>query len=241
MNLAARVVARTKHATLVQRVARRFKIAGPWDGKFVGRDARLQWSRDNWFLEELPQRGKKKLRQATLQNPTHVGYKTLDWWIPANILMLAKLSSSDDYDGIKKKIADAYEEAIKRTETEPRRSEEKETLEKSPWVRELKWYENSVFYLEVVPEGTDPFKVEGKDFELSVSWTKFKVYSPQSDFNQADPFYTGLEQSSPTSARKLFTMLKADPTALKSVAYNGLEAWLTKNKIKYEHLQSTWH
>lgn len=60
MSLAARVVARFAMKSLASTVVARFKEARAWDDKFVGKNARLSWSRATWLLEELPQKGKKK-------------------------------------------------------------------------------------------------------------------------------------------------------------------------------------
>lgn len=220
-----------------ERVARRYHQASSWDGKFVGKNARLQWSRHSWLLEELPIKGKKKLKKATLQNPSSHGY--FDWWIPGNILMLAKLGPNDDYADIKKKVREAYDEAYERTKNGTNQRE-KDHLAKSEWVTELQWYESEVFYLNVIPEGTEPFTAEGKDFSLKVRWDKFESYSPNSDFQQADPHYTKYESSSPTAARKLFNLLKANPKALDGVAWTSFGDWLKKNKVQYDIHHSQW-
>jgi len=226
--------------TIAARVADRFARAN-WDGKFVGKNARLQWSRAKFFLEELPQKGKKKLRQADIQNPYWAGHQGTDWWIPENLLHFAKLASSDDYDRIKDKIEKAYEEAKKRT-AESTRPAEKDYYEKNKrWIDEIKWYEHLVFYLEVVPENVEPYTVEGKDFTVSVEWGTFKAYSPNSDFAQSDPHYTYYEASAPTAGRKLYKLLKEDPNALKAISWMDFGDWLTKNKIGYDTHHSVWH
>ena len=225
-------------SSMIQRVALRYlQGAERWDGKFIGQNARLQWSRHYWLVEELPQKGKKKLKSAELQNPSRDGY--FDWWIPGNILMQAKLSASDGYADIKKKIRAAYDEAYEKTKN-GKNEREKELLNLSSWVRELQWYEKEVFYLNVVPEGTEPFTAEGKDFTVKVEWREFSSYSPSSDFQQAQPYYTQYASKSPTAARKLFNMLKAEPNALKSVPWVGFGDWLRKNKIPYETHHSQW-
>lgn len=214
------------------RVAER-KVRGSerWDGKHVGKDARLQWSQHTWFLEELPQKGKKKLKSATLQNPSGYGYH--DWYIPGNILRDAKLSASDDYGAIKKKIKAAYGEAWEKTQ-KTTNEREKALLDKSDWIPKLDWYEKDVFYLNVIPEGVDSFTAEGKDFRVKVEWARFQSYSPDSDFQRADPYYSTYESKSPTAARKLFALLKADPKALAGVGWNGFGDWLRKNKIPFD-------
>jgi hypothetical protein len=237
MSLRDHLVDRIKHAASVQRLVQRVKTAG-YDDKFVGKDARLQWSRGQWLLEELPQKGKKKLRSATLQNPNGIG-GSLDWFLPGNILMFANLSTSDDYLKIKGKIEDAYKEAIQRTEKDTSRGGDV-YLQRNDWVYKIKWYEDEVFYLNVIPEGVEKFTAEGKDFEMSVAWTAFKAYSPNSDFQQSDPHYTYYEQKSPTAARKLYLILKTDPNQLKSVAWSQLGDWLNRQKVPYDTQFSSW-
>jgi hypothetical protein len=240
MSLAARIAARFTKTDLVSTVVARYKAArSNWDDKFVGKDARLSWSRANWLLEELPQKGKKKLRYSDLQNPNGIG-GGLDWFIPGNILMLAKLSPSDDYDKIKSKIEDAYKEAIKKSEEDDKRGG-KAYLQANDWVYKIKWYEHDQFYLNVVPEGIEKFTVEGKDFSMSVDWTEFKTYSPNSDFQQSDPHYSKYESKSPTAARKAYLLLKSDPNQLKSITWNDLPKWFDKNKIQYAYGGSSWH
>lgn len=238
MSLAARVVARFAKKDLVSTVVERFKLARAWDDKFVGKDARLSWSRATWLLEELPQKGKKKLRSADLQNPNGIG-GGLDWFIPGNILMFAKLSPSDDYDKIKSKIEDAYKEAIERSEKDDKRGGAA-YLKANDWVYKIKWYENQVFYLNVIPEGVEEFTVEGKDFKVKVTWTEFSSYSPNSDFHQSDPHYTKYVSKSPTAARKFYLTLKEDPNQLRSVGWNEFGDWLNKQKIPYDTRFSQW-
>lgn len=238
MSISERIVARRKRAQMVGRTVERFKEATGWDGKFVGKDVRLVWSRHVFKLEELPQKGKKKLQAAEIQNPSTYG--GFDYYIPGNILMFAKLSPSDDYDKIKKKIEDAYAEAHDRT-LKGRNEKEKEQLQDGKsWISQVKWYENQVFYLNVIPEGVDDFTAEGKDFNVKVTWTSFGSYSPDSDFQQSDPHYTKYVSKSPTAARKFYLLLKQDPNALKSIAWSKFGDWLDKQKVPYDIRFSQW-
>jgi len=219
------------------RVAARFgRIAFGQEGKFLGRDCRLTWSRHGWTLEELPVKGKKKCKVAELQNPGTRGWANFDAYIDGNILRDAKLSASDSYETIKQKMLDAYELAAELTINKMTPDEAKHAL----WLRDLKWYENEVHYLKITPENTEPFEAEGKDYTIKVTWTKFSVYSPDSDFQQSDPYYTQYAESSAQGARKLYQTLKADPNALKSVPWSKLGDWFIKNKIPYKTNFSQW-
>lgn len=242
-NLAARVAARVLDSRVVHgvvsrlRVARRFVAEG---GKLLGKDCRLTWSRHGWLLEELPQKGKKKLKKATLQNPA--GYGHFDWFIPENVLRFANLTSGDDYGKIKSKMLDAYKESYEKLMTNPSHHD-KEWMEKAKpdWIPKITWYEEDIFYLNVMPEGTDPFTAEGKDFQVSVKWDSFSAYSPSSDFESQDPSYTQYTQKSPQGARKLYVTLKPNPDQLKTVSWANFQGWCEKNKIPVKINFSQWH
>lgn len=245
-DLAQRVAARfegsSEDDSLSLRVAARFERGGLErkgsfhnKGKFLGRDCRLTWGSYEWKLEELPIKGKKKCKVAEYDNPGARGWPGFDAYIDDNILRDAKLSASDGYETIKQKMLDAFAEAAESTlakQTEVKHYQ---------WIRDLKWSEHEVHYLKIVPEDTDPIDIEGKDFILHSEWTKFKVYDPKSDLANHDPHYTMYEASSPTAARKLYQMAKADPNILKTVGWHGLSDWLNKNKIPYESHSSSWH
>jgi hypothetical protein len=169
------------------------------------------------------------------ENLSERGSQERAWgrFLVPNILAKASLSKSDDYDKIKKKIGDAVQEAAKAV------TEELDV--KRPWIIDSsKWREAQVFYLQVEPEGIDPFSVEGKDFTVKVEWTNFKAYSPNSDLQNHDPHYTLYEASSPAAGRKMYKMLSGDPKALKNVSWGQFSDWLKKNKISYSTHFSQW-
>lgn len=230
--------------SLPERVASRFVAqrvtAMGVEGKIVGKDCRLSWSRDRWLLEELPQKGKRKLRVAEMQNAHGIigarGISGADGLMPQNIILKSKPGTGDSYESIKKKIETAMEEA-----SEKLAELNKDNDQHLAWVpKASKWYENEVYFLEVVPEDVEPFTVEGKDFSVKVTWTTFSSYSPNSDLQQMDPHYTTYDEKSPGAARKLYMTLKTDPTALKSVSWNDFGKWLNTKKIGYETHHSQW-
>jgi hypothetical protein len=226
------------HVATATRVASRFleKTSGRglgWDGKFLGKDCRLQWSDVVWKLEELPTKGKKKVKVGEHQNGygMYSGVAHLDALIPANILRVAKLSASDTYDKVKDKIGQAMQDAAT------------EISAKNPrwdFLKKNQWYEHDEFYLNIMPEGSEPFSAEGKDFTVSLKWTEWSAYSPESDFQQSDPHYTQYASSSPQHARKMYQILKSDPNALKSVPWTKFSDWLKSNKINYKINFSSW-
>lgn len=224
------------------RVAARYQrtlLAAQWEGKIVGKDFRLQWSRDQWQLEELPQKGKKKLRVDTMDGggsrySGRSGKARMDAYIPQNILRKAGVGSSDSFEHVKSKIQSAMDAAAD------------EVIASDPegkwdFLKHTKWNERQVYFTEIMPEGMEPFTAEGKDFTVKVEWTSFKAYSPNSDFQQADPHYTLYEASAPTAARKMYQLLKEDPNALKSIGWDKFDDWMKSNKIGYKIHFSQWH
>ncbi len=199
---------------------------GPrWDGKIVGKAYRLQWSGYHFVLEELPVKGKKKLRKLTLQNPGFSNRHAA--FIAQNILRVAKIAGGDVYDKVKSKLSSAMEAAVKEA-----------GLDKKTWFHPR---EEMVFYLQVEPEDVDPLDIDAKDFVVHAEWTKFSAYSPGSDMRGGhDPSYTKLVSKSPGAARKLFKMLKANESILKGISFDKFTEWLKKKKIGYEYQHSVW-
>ena len=145
------------HDQLVLRVAARYQrtlTARGWEGKLVSKEWRLQWSDAMWKLEELPAKGKRKLRVAEMQNPYHL--QAGDGFIPANILRVAKVSSSDSFEHVKEKIQSAMLAAGKATiaKVPPEKAKHYD------WLLHQQWYENQVYFLEIMPEGVEPEEVE---------------------------------------------------------------------------------
>jgi hypothetical protein len=210
-----------------------------YDGKFVTPTARLRWNAHQWHLEELPQKGKKKLKVATMQNPGGLFRGSMargaDYFLPVNILRDARLASSDTYEKVKAKVFGAYKKAL--TDL---KKDHGEWLDSNSWVTKMKWDEGAVHYLKVTPEGMEPIVAQGKDFRVTSEWDEFKAYSPGSDFQSHDPHYTQLHQKSAAAARKLYKILRADPNILRSVPFAKFADWLGKKKVAYSYHFSQW-
>lgn len=234
------------------RVVSRYKSArADYSHKIVGRDARFLWGQwgggSGWIapifkIEELPQKGKKKLRRWQVGLDLRymqqaLGTSTI-YFYGEDLAQAARISSGDNYDAMVRKLEKAFEDEAKKL----KQGEGIDPKQAKKWKEYIRYYPDvdNVFYLEVEPEGVEPFTVQGKDFVLDVAWKKFKTYSPSSDFQLSDPHYSGYEQSSPSSARKLYKILKADPEALRSVAWMGLSDWFRKQDIRTKSLQSVW-
>ena len=210
-----------------------------WDGKLVGEEFRFTWDVHGYKLEELPAKGKKKLRVTELSRPlSGMQNRAADVFITENLLRRANISKNDSYDSVKKKFQGALDDAC--AEFHIQNPDTKHNYDWIDKTTQLDAYEKTVHFLQVIPEGLEPIKAEGKDFTLSSTWTEFSVASPDSDFQQADPHYTKYESKSAAPARKLYQILRADPNALKSVSWSGLPAWFQKNKVSYETNFSSW-
>jgi hypothetical protein len=224
------------------RVAARFLrrvIATRWEGKIVGKDFRLQWTRDQWQLEELPQKGKKKLRVDTMDGggsrySGNSGSADMSGYITQNILRKAGVTSSDSFDHVKAKIQAAMDAAAEGVIS-------KDPLGKWDFLRHTKWNEKLVYFTEVMPEGMEPLEAEGQDFSVKVEWTTFKAYDPDADFQSHDPHYTLYESSSPGAARKFYQIIKENPSAIKHIPWSKFSEWLNQNKIGYKTHFSQWH
>ena len=242
------------------RVAARYcqKVANSaYKHKIVGANARFLWgSSHGWthpvfLIEELPQKGKKKLGRFELGLTLDIFQRlvgTTSIYFDADTLANASgIGPGDGYKAMVSKLQDAIEKEAKKLVANLESGKtlataEAATVEKEwrKWLSYTNPREDEVFYLNVMPEGTEPFTAMGKDFQVDVSWVEFKAVDPKSDFQLADPHYTIFEEKSPTAARKMFLTLNADKTALKSVAWVDFGKWLTSNKIPYDIKFSSW-
>jgi hypothetical protein len=203
------------------------------DYKLVMETPKIRVWQDNTGLaiEEMPGKPLKRRVRYTLydfrlaRRQSSIG----SHFIVHNLLLDAKLSRSMNYDQATKAIKKAIQIAVDKS------------VAVIPDIR--KWnlgdpWEQERSYLKVTPTDTTPIQVQTKNHRGTSSWTTFTFYSNSSDFQQADPHFTGYQQSSAAAARKLYKLLKANPAALNNVG--KLSEWLDKNKIRYKHIASSW-
>jgi hypothetical protein len=213
------------------------KTAGSTEGVFVGDGWRLTWDPYEFRLEELPAKGKRKLRVSELRNP-YFSTK-FDAWMPINLIRhYGKISAMDSFDTIKDKILGAMTSEKVLADVRAHATPGYDPMRDLSGV---KWYDDLVNYLSVVPENVEPITVYGKNFSVKAEWLEFKSYSPNSDFEQSDPHYTIIKSSSATAARKFYQMLTASPDALKGISWDDFDDWLKANKINYKYEHSVWH
>lgn len=205
-------------------------LARDYEKKIVGPHIRVRWNSNELFLEELPEKGKRHLRKYNMYILPWAEDLARGVFNFHNIIDDAHVQKNDTYDEARKGLDTAQDELAKQVESD---------VGKNP-MKGSGRYEDQVHYLKVEPEDSKPFTAKGKDFAVSVKWTNFSAYSPDSDFNQSDPYYTEYAASAPASARKLYKILKADPQALRNVSWDRLGDWLEKNKVRYEINHSVW-
>jgi hypothetical protein len=220
-----------------------------WTNTVAGAKARIRWNthpRHQILIEELPVKGKKRLRQAEYWGSNAFG-STIhmpDAFMIENLTRDMRPSPSMSFEQAVTAFQEAIQKAIKEVNAgsgrrgqgpdRPLADWERTQLERAPSISE-------VFYLEVEPADYSPLSVQGKDFTMAVEWGEFEAYSPNSDFQQMDPHYSVKKQKSAGAARKLFKILKADPDALRGVAWSVLGDWLAKNGVGYDSHSSQWH
>lgn len=209
-----------------------------WEGKFIGRDVRVQYSRGEWLIEELPQKGKRRLRKADV-NVAPFLYNEPPF-LAGNMIREVGFRETDDYDDVKAKITKLIEKGYAELEKTPKWASYV-TRDVKAWWGKAQWHEEQVPSARVKPEGEDPIEVKGKDFTMRVEYDDFKTCSPESDFQSHDPSYTCIKAKSAAAAKKLYMLLKEKPTALAGVSWSKLSDWLKKNKIAFEYQFSVWN
>lgn len=196
--------------------------------------ARVLWNSYEITVEEVPVKGAHKLRLRRTVINTAYAVHTMhrDDYIIDNLLLASPLDAAQGYDDtvakLKNEIAIAhFKPANKQVEA----------------IHAVSIHEDTRHYLEVVPEGVEGRTVECKDFVLSVEWTKFSAYSPDSDFQQSDPHYTQIAAKSPAAGRKLYKLvqqLEAKKYDFKALAWSDLSAFLQEHKVAYDYHFSQW-
>ena len=197
--------------------------------KVVGNQYRLTYRRyDTSFkVEELPAKGKRRLIVGFLHLWRVLGQSHVAAMM--DIADDAKLDKNDSVQEVMDKILKAAQNTI----------ETRKDIDNRQGVP-IKWVVEEVSALKVEPEGMEPVTAKAEDFTIKSSWKEFSAYSPSSDFNQPDPYYTEITNTSDVAARKLYRVLRADPNALKNISWDEFAKWLTSQGINYRYNHSVW-
>lgn len=195
-------------------------------------------------VQELPTKPlKRRLRKTHVTQFFGSEYQVLTELQPMALMKNIKLRKNMSYDDAIKELNRAIDAAKKKIRAEMGKLAEDAEF-RMQHQRSIEYHlehelfivEKDVYYLEVPPADAKDFKAKGKDFEIELSWTKWRALAPGSDMAPADgsdSYYMVYESSSPQSARKLFLLLKAKPNAVKSIPWTKLDGWLNRQKIKY--------
>lgn len=213
-----------------------------WNQTIHGKNCRTRWEEgghvvEKMWIEELPGKPVKRKVRYTLINmpPWMPGTQSrfVSPFMLSNLVRDAKLSKSMDYDKTVAAMKKAIKNALDKVLSDP---------DGKRWIGKMKpnnvvdsfFDGDTVSYLQVEPDDYSDMVVDAKDFTVSTDWNGFKAYDPGADFQSHDPTYTQYASKSPTSARKFYKIMKADPDALKKVSWDGFGKWLQKNKIPYD-------
>lgn len=131
-------------------------------------------------------------------------------------------------------------------EATPVKAEQKDLDQAIKWVNEnAKWAlsEEEVFYLDVEPHDYRPIVFKGKDFSGKSEWRGFTFYADRDEdeyMAQMEGMRAFYKSKSAGGARKLFKLLKGDPTLTQSMTVDKFTSWLAKNKIAYDFTPTVW-
>lgn len=212
-----------------------------------GDQIRVEWSDHPWnslVVQEMPGKPlKRKLDRLVVETGTLVNYDSS--FLMVNVLRDAKLKKSMNFDQAVAAMRKAMEEARERA------------LERNPALvdkfdRNVRWdltgrtwyfHLSQISWLEVEPADYKPLSFRGRDFGGEAKWDEFKFYADRDEdeymaYNEGmSAFYTS---KSAGGARKLFKLLKADPTAVKNMDLDGFKKLLDRNKIAYQYVPTVW-
>jgi len=225
-----------------------WKKPGNWDEVIHGKNCRIRWNNghvaNKMWIEELPGKPvKRKVQYSLIQMPPWMSGSQsalVSPFILGNLLRDAKLSKSMDYnkavDAMRGAIAKALDGVLKKPG-----GQEFIGKMKPENVVDSFFDGDTVSYLQLEPDDYSDMVAKAKDFSMDVTWNEFKAYSPGSDLQSHDPSYTLLASKSPTAARKLYKIVKADPKVLEKLSWDQVTKFLDKNKIGWDLHFSVWH
>jgi len=196
------------------------------------KDVRVITDHQSFRMEELPAKGKRKLRVMSFYLMPYQHEFSL-FNLP-NIVDRAEISDFDSFELAVSKIEESLQYWKKRCKEEHPEA-------KSFYPLDVKTSIQEVNYLLIEPADVKPMSIQGKDFTVESKWTSFSAYDPQSDFQLSDPHYTQYAAKSAGAARKFYKILNANPDALKNVPWSQFGDWMRSNGIKYDTHFSVWH
>jgi len=212
---------------------------------------------DNAFLiEEMPGKPvKRKVRRMLFETKWTLPHLNPgSAFLMTNILRDAGVKKGMSYDQAVNAVRKAFALAGKKTIAEAARltkeypdasyntPEGAEKTLKSMNVLKNPGYEQTVSWLTVEPSDYKDISFKGKDFNGTSEWTEFKFFPDKQDEYMAQmegmrEFYMS---TSAGGARKLFKLLKADPSVVRNMTLRQFTDLLNKTKIAYRYVPTVW-
>lgn len=194
-------------------------------------------------IQQMPGKPlKRKVKRSTVDlsnlRNTLGRSKAADHFLLANVKRQMKLSSGMSYEKalneLGKVIKASAEDALN-VATDIQRPFLQEMVKKP----ENQIETEAISYLKVAPKNYKPITFSGKGFSGISKWDKFTFSSDGSD-NPNEGTAAFNSSSSEGAARKLFKILKANPTLTDNMTEAQFEQMLAKAKIKHKYNPSVW-
>jgi hypothetical protein len=222
-----------------------------WDEVLVGPLARVRIKSYPYpliVIEELPQKGKRRLKRFTWQiSRLDVGGTESFLLIP-NLKRDWKLSRSMTAERANAALQHAILKALVDWKSESPATYP-EYADRAMGKYGLPT-EEDIYYLKVEPVDMVPVEVQGDTWFLRSSWASFEItWKPHGADNhamwemQGDPSFTKYTSKSAGGARKLFKFLKASanrPGRMGKMSFDELLGWIKKQKIAMDSYSSRW-
>jgi hypothetical protein len=201
------------------------------DKKFLTPTARLIIGDHGFTLEEMPQKGMRRVRELYVQDMSRGGphSRAMDQFWPVGLIQDARLKKTDSYDQIKTKLSKAHDVAY-------RRAKKMDPEHIRDWMSSMKKIsqESTKPSTQVEPENTPPIQARTATYYLNATWKNFTI-----GHKSGGTIFT-TEASSPTAARKLYKILASNPNAIYELLKNP-DKWLAAKKIRTKsHTRLVW-
>jgi len=190
----------------------------------TGRNIRILKASQSIVIEELPVKGKKKLRRIIYHVIPYIQImqnRSSDILLAINIYENARISENMTYDAASKALEKGAKEAVAQfMKEEPEISSGTVDSFLAQFLTE-----KEVPSLQVAPGDSRQIEFEGVDFKGQSNWNEFIIYP------QGDSFIKRYPAKTPTAARKFYTLISEKPNLFQRMDMETCLKWLQKNKI----------
>ena len=232
---------------------------GGWDETISGDLMRARFGDQAVMIEEMPGKPvKRKVRRIRFSTEWVMRGQ---WFNPGgpflmgNIWNDAGITKNMTYDravaamrgAIEEAGSNALKEAAKLSKKYPGNymtpAEMQAQMDKVKWPKNFLGSEDVVSFLEVEPQDYSPISFRGKDFAGTSRWDEFTFYdeADKDDYMaQNEGMRAFYKSTSKGAARKLFKLLKADPSVVRNMDNGDFLLWLDKNKVSHRYVPTVW-